>query len=596
MISSREFTKFGTTSNGSWVDKTYTGAAQLTTMNSNIKTLTRGNKQFEMCNHLGNVLVTIQDRKRSVDLNADNAADYYMPYLRTVTNYYAFGSAMPGIGGSVKECSVSSSTATLKKFPYYHTFSNDSTSGFTPGSGARTVSNPTHNVLHLESVWSIRPLANKSIYLKSGVTYDLKFNIAGFSVVSGYSHTVKVRILLPGSVLSYTYTAAGNQTIHFTSNTTGYVTVEISSQINGSGSYSINPYIDIDNFNLSWDSTYNTSVNNCGTNPENYKYGFNTQEKDNEIAGENNIYSAEYWEYDARVARRWNVDPIFKEYESPFACLGNNPICVVDINGADTFDTNGKLIRETKDHSINIQCIDNGKEVTKDITAMALTTVAQRIIIARVVEYYANQIGIKDIKKGGAGSIGLWAVGGIHSVAFTRYDEKNGYGIWLNFRANGKIGLQKELTDKYYLINAIYHEKLHQDDMVAFKKTYTGDMKDFNAKFENSRYNYYSRHAEIYIKQFEHFSFSKLDKSLQKSQITIFLAYVRGTINQDGDGNNTANNLINQFNAKFKGTYEILYHEVNNGLCTEKTTYTLYDIKAKTTLQITEDELQKIKI
>ena len=74
-----------------------------------IHTLTRGNKQFELCNNLGNVLATIQDRKRSVDLNADNVADYYMPYLRTVTNYYAFGSAMPGIGGSVKECSVSSS-------------------------------------------------------------------------------------------------------------------------------------------------------------------------------------------------------------------------------------------------------------------------------------------------------------------------------------------------------------------------------------------------------------------------------------------------------------------------------------------------------
>jgi hypothetical protein len=190
----------------------------------------------------------------------------------------------------------------------------------------------------LESVWNARPLANKSIYLKNGVTYDLKFNISGFSVVSGYSHTVKVRILLPGSVLSYTYTATGNQTINFTSNTTGYVTIEISSQINGTGSYSINPYIDIDNFNLSWDSTFNTSVNNCGANPENYKYGFNTQEKDNEIAGENNIYSAEYWEYDARVAKRWNVDPVYKEYESPYVCFGNNPICFVDINGDDTFN------------------------------------------------------------------------------------------------------------------------------------------------------------------------------------------------------------------------------------------------------------------
>lgn len=311
-------------------------------MNSNSHTLTRGNKQFELCNHLGNVLVTVQDRKRSVDVNADNQADYYLPYLRTVTNYYAYGSAMPGIGGSIKECTVTSTNLTLEKYPYFHTFSNDSTSGFTAGSGARSVTNPTHNVLHLESIWTTRPLANKTIYLKNGVNYALKFNLAGFSVVSGYTHTVKVRILLPGNTLSYTYTATGNQTINFTSNTTGNVTIEISSQITGSGTYSINPYIDIDNFNLSWDSAYTAYVNTCGSYPENYKYGFNTQEKDNEIAGENNLYTAEYWEYDARIARRWNVDPVFKEFESPYACFGGNPIFFNDVFGDDIKPTNIK--------------------------------------------------------------------------------------------------------------------------------------------------------------------------------------------------------------------------------------------------------------
>lgn len=353
LISTREFIKFGTTNTGSWVDRTYTGAATLTTINAVIHIITRGNKQFELCNHLGNVLVTVQDRKRSVDVNADNQADYYLPYLRTVSNYYAYGSAMPGIGGSIKECTVTSTNLTLKKYPYFYTFSNDSTSGFTAGSGARSVTNPTHNVLHLESIWTTRPLANKSIYLKNGVNYALKFNLTGFSVVSGYTHTVKVRILLPGNTLSYTYTATGNQTINFTSNTTGNVTVEISSQITGSGTYSVNPYIDIDNFNLSWDSTYTAYVNNCGSNAENYKYGFNTQEKDNEIAGENNFYTAEFWEYDARIARRWNVDPVFKEFESPYACFGGNSIYYNDIKGDDKnsrhLDADGKIIAEYKD-------------------------------------------------------------------------------------------------------------------------------------------------------------------------------------------------------------------------------------------------------
>jgi RHS repeat-associated protein len=44
-------------------------------------------------------------------------------------------------------------------------------------------------------------------------------------------------------------------------------------------------------------------------------------------------YTAEYWEYDARIGRRWNVDPIGKAYESPYACFSNNPISYTDPKG-----------------------------------------------------------------------------------------------------------------------------------------------------------------------------------------------------------------------------------------------------------------------
>jgi RHS repeat-associated protein len=66
----------------------------------------------------------------------------------------------------------------------------------------------------------------------------------------------------------------------------------------------------------------------------NYRYGFNGQEKSNEVTEGN--YTAEYWEYDSRIGRRWNIDPVSKEYESPYTCLGNNPIWFMDPNGLDT--------------------------------------------------------------------------------------------------------------------------------------------------------------------------------------------------------------------------------------------------------------------
>ncbi len=58
--------------------------------------------------------------------------------------------------------------------------------------------------------------------------------------------------------------------------------------------------------------------------------GFGNQEKDDEIYGEGNAYTAEYWECDPRLGRRWNQDPIIKPWESPYAVFANNPIIFSD--------------------------------------------------------------------------------------------------------------------------------------------------------------------------------------------------------------------------------------------------------------------------
>ncbi|MDD3876017.1 MAG: hypothetical protein PHT69_05315 [Bacteroidales bacterium] len=67
-----------------------------------------------------------------------------------------------------------------------------------------------------------------------------------------------------------------------------------------------------------------------------YRFGFNGQERDDEIYGLGNSYTAEFWQYDARLGRRWNLDPVVKPHESPFATFANNPICFVDQSGLDT--------------------------------------------------------------------------------------------------------------------------------------------------------------------------------------------------------------------------------------------------------------------
>jgi RHS repeat-associated protein len=67
-----------------------------------------------------------------------------------------------------------------------------------------------------------------------------------------------------------------------------------------------------------------------------YRFGFNGQERSTEIG--NDSYTAEFWQYDARLGRRWNKDPITKVSESPYATFGNNPILLTDPNGADTIN------------------------------------------------------------------------------------------------------------------------------------------------------------------------------------------------------------------------------------------------------------------
>jgi len=55
----------------------------------------RGNKFFELSNHIGNVLVTVSDKKLQHTTN-NSTVDYYNADVVTANDYYPFGSQMPG--------------------------------------------------------------------------------------------------------------------------------------------------------------------------------------------------------------------------------------------------------------------------------------------------------------------------------------------------------------------------------------------------------------------------------------------------------------------------------------------------------------------
>jgi YD repeat-containing protein len=97
-----------------------------------------------------------------------------------------------------------------------------------------------------------------------------------------------------------------------------------------------------DNIHLDQDSTWASVINMTDYYPfglamdgrtvqdSSYRYGFNTQEKVDEIKGSGNHYTAEFWEYNPRVVHRWNVDPKPNPSFSNYAIMQGSPIWFSD--------------------------------------------------------------------------------------------------------------------------------------------------------------------------------------------------------------------------------------------------------------------------
>src|SRR5690606_17669213 len=89
LMASKEYNIMGYDGNGYFVNKTVTPSSLYTLVVPSmpfVNTLTKGKKQYELSNHLGNVLATISDRRIGIDNNADLVIDYYNPDVLSTTD------------------------------------------------------------------------------------------------------------------------------------------------------------------------------------------------------------------------------------------------------------------------------------------------------------------------------------------------------------------------------------------------------------------------------------------------------------------------------------------------------------------------------
>jgi hypothetical protein len=131
-----------------------------------------------------------------------------------------------------------------------------------------------------------------------------------------------------------------------------------------------------------------------------YRYGFNGQEKVDEISGVGNHNTALFWEYDTRLGRRWNLDPVVKPWESGYASLLNNPIHVIDPFGDDGYvDENGNHLGDDgnkESHQTRVMNSDSWKKSIGDKKEITDEMRANLVKGSTLLSKYTNGISISD--------------------------------------------------------------------------------------------------------------------------------------------------------------------------------------------------------
>jgi RHS repeat-associated protein len=109
---------------------------------------------------------------------------------------------------------------------------------------------------------------------------------------------------------------------------------------------------------------------------DSYRYGFQGQEKDDEIKGEGNSLNYTFRMHDPRVGRFLSLDPLFKQYphNSPFAFSENRVVDGMELEGKEYLSfqearvefTTGRLMLKLENFNDNFQKAFNslGKETT----------------------------------------------------------------------------------------------------------------------------------------------------------------------------------------------------------------------------------------
>ena len=270
--------------------------------------------------------------------------------------------------------------------------------------------------------------------------------------------------------------------------------------------------------------------------------GFNGQEKDNEV-GEG-IYTAEFWEYDSRIGRRWNLDPVVKPWQSSYSCFSNSPISRIDPLGDDDyFDNKGVFLYRTKSGN-NIMIKTNSKDLL--LSQAVLSTSALR----GIGQYYAKSV------KGMKGNENIWGqqhMGAVmHVSAYGGFGEYKAIMISQETDIESNPGHTSDLIDNYNdFKNCLAHEWWH------YEKQYTKTKSGSNVYTGPSSESI--RELDAYDYQINHDTWSSISAKYRANTIRNIGSY----INKIEDKKIRAEK-IKYFETKLKVKFSVLSDKAIN--------------------------------
>ena len=214
-------------------------------------------------------------------------------------------------------------------------------------------------------------------------------------------------------------------------------------------------------------------------------------------------YGARY--YEPRTSLWLSTDPLELKYPnvSTYAYCLNSPISAIDYNGADLIYVNNqnqitKVVADGKD-DITLTFLNGQKIAFSDIKFQVSNWLFfgdknsdNRQLVANVVGYYANKMGISKV--GASGS----SRGNNVTMFFSNKENL----ILLNPTLDGTC--HDAMGNKHNLMNAIYHEGLHQIN-----------------KKNNIIENHYT-HAKLVLETSLHSSYSNCTEEYKTGQMGYF--------------------------------------------------------------------------